>query len=169
MIECWTLATNGLGPRTPKETGTRLYRQVWLKRSPRFLSPTTSRPNCCGISWPTPLAGSMGQEILPLQLWPPTATSRPLTRRSSLRQESLLRLITGFGWWSTSLASYAALRCRRPSSPRSSCVVTPVHGGSTTPPLASRTTKCYGEVLWCFPRPLHPHRRDEEEARNSWI
>jgi hypothetical protein len=42
---------------------------------------------------------------------------------------------------------FGLLRCtkvRRPSSPRSSCVVMPVHGGPTTPPLIPRTTKCRG-------------------------
>jgi hypothetical protein len=85
------------GAESPKETGIRLHHQVWLKRSPRSLSPTTSRPSCCGSSWPTLLMVAMGQEMLPLQLLPPTATSRSLTRRSSPRQERLLRLITGFG------------------------------------------------------------------------
>jgi hypothetical protein len=39
-----------MGPRTPKGTGIRLHRQVWLKRSPQSLSPATSRPSCCGSS-----------------------------------------------------------------------------------------------------------------------
>jgi hypothetical protein len=50
-----------------------------------------------GSSWPIPLMVAMGQEMLPLQLLPPIATSRPLTHCSSPRQESLSRLITGFG------------------------------------------------------------------------
>jgi hypothetical protein len=40
--------------------------------------------------------GAMGQEMLPLQLLPPIETSRPLTRRFSLWQESLSRPIIGF-------------------------------------------------------------------------
>jgi hypothetical protein len=40
---------------------------------------------------------AMGQEMLPLQLLPPTVKLWPHTRRSSPRQESLLRPITGFG------------------------------------------------------------------------
>jgi hypothetical protein len=128
--------------RTPKGTGIRLHRQVWLKRSPRFLSPTTSRPNCCGSSWPTPPVVAMGQGML--QLRPPTATSRLRIRRSSPRQESLLRPTTDFGSWSPSSGSYAALRCRRPFSPHSSCGVTLARGGPTTPPLAPRITKCRG-------------------------
>jgi hypothetical protein len=82
-----------MGPRTPRGTGTHLHRQVWLKRSPRSLSPTMSRPSCCGSSLPTPPVVAMGQEMLPLQLQPPTATSRLCTRRSSPRQESLLRFL----------------------------------------------------------------------------
>jgi hypothetical protein len=39
----------------------------------------------------------MGQEMFPLQLLPLTVTSRLLTRRSSRRQENLLRPITGSG------------------------------------------------------------------------
>jgi hypothetical protein len=85
------------GHENAQGTGTRLLRQVWLKRSLRSLSPATSRTSCCGSSWPTPLMGVMVQEMLPLQLRPPTATSRPLTRRSSPRQENLLRLTTVFG------------------------------------------------------------------------
>jgi hypothetical protein len=65
----------GMGPRTPKGTGTRLHRQVWLKRSPRSLNPAMSRPSCCGSSLPTPPMVAMGQGMLPLQLRPPTMTS----------------------------------------------------------------------------------------------
>jgi hypothetical protein len=131
-------------PRTPKGTGIRLHRQVWLKRSPRFLSPMTSIPNCCGSSWPTPPVVAMGQGMLQLQLRPPTATSRLRIRRTSPRQESLLRPTTGFGSWSPSSGSYATLRCGRPFSPHSSCGVTLARGGPTTPPLAPWITKCHG-------------------------
>jgi hypothetical protein len=133
-------------PRTPKETGIRLHRQVWLKRSPRFFSPATSRLNCCGSSWPTPPVVAMGQGMLQLQLQlrPPTATSRLRICRSSPRQESLLRPTTSFRSWSPSLGSCAAPKCRRPSSPHSSCGVTLACGVPTTPPLAPRITKCRG-------------------------
>jgi hypothetical protein len=40
--------------------------------------------------------------------------------------------------------SCATPKCRRPSSPRSSCVATPACGGPTTPPLTTRTNKCRG-------------------------
>jgi hypothetical protein len=46
-----------MGPRTPKGTGIRLHRQVWIKRSPQSLSSVTSRPSCCGSSLPTPPRG----------------------------------------------------------------------------------------------------------------
>jgi hypothetical protein len=131
-----------MGPRTPKGTGIRLHRQVWLKRSPQSLSPATSRPSCCGSSWPTPPVVAMGQGLL--QLRPPTATLRLRIHRSSPRQESLLRPTTGFGLWSPSLGSCAALKCRRPSSPHNSCGVTLARGGPTTPSLAPRITKCRG-------------------------
>jgi hypothetical protein len=131
-------------PRTPKGTGIRLHRQVWLKRSSRFLSPAMSRLNCYGISWPTPPVVVMGQGMLQLQRRPPTATSRLRIRRSSPRQESLFRPTTGFGSWSPSSGSCAVPKCRRPSLPRSSCGVTLEHGGPTTPPLTPRITKCRG-------------------------
>jgi hypothetical protein len=132
------------GLRTLKETETRLRRQVWLNLSSLSLSLEMSRPSCYSNSWPTLLMVAMGQEMLPLQLQPPTATSWPLTHRSSPRKESLLRLITGFGRLSPSLGCYVAQRGRRLSSPCSSCVVMPAHGGLTTPPLAPWTTKCRG-------------------------
>jgi hypothetical protein len=133
-----------MGPRTPKGTGIRLHRQVWLKRSPQSLSPATSRSSCCGSSLPTPPVVAMGQGMLQLQLQPPTATSRLCICRSSPRQESLLRLTTGFGSWSPGLGSCTAPKCRRPSSLRSSCGVTPACGEPTTPPLAPRITMCHG-------------------------
>jgi hypothetical protein len=42
------------------------------------------------------------------------------------------------------LGSYTARRSKRLSSSRSSCVVTPAHGGPSMPPLAPRTTRCHG-------------------------
>jgi hypothetical protein len=85
------------GAENSQGNGNRLHRHVWLKRSPRSLSPAMSRPSCCGSSLQTPPGVAMGQEILQLQLRPPIATSQLCTRRSSPRQESLLRLTTGFG------------------------------------------------------------------------
>jgi hypothetical protein len=125
-------------------TGTHLRRRLWLKLSPRPLSPETSRPSCCSSSWTTLLMVAMGQGMLSLQLRPPTMTSRPLIRCSSLRQESLSRLTIGFVQLTPSLGSYAARRCKRLSSPRSSCVVMPVRGGPTTPPLAPWIIRCHG-------------------------
>jgi hypothetical protein len=55
----WTGAKNSQG------NGTRLHHQVWLKRSPRSLSPMTSRPSCCSSSLPTPSVVAIGQEMLP--------------------------------------------------------------------------------------------------------
>jgi hypothetical protein len=133
---------DGLGPRMLREMGTLHRRRPWLKLSLRSLSPEMSRPSCYGSLWPTLPMVAMRPGILPLQ--PPTATSRPLIRRSSPRQESLLRLTIGFVQSSPSLGSYGARRCRRLSLPRSSCMVIPTHGGSTTPPLAPRTSKCHG-------------------------
>jgi hypothetical protein len=86
-----------VGAKNAQGNGTRFRHQVWLKLSPRSLSPRTSRPSCYGSLWPTPLVVAMGQGMFPLQLRPHTMTSQPLTRRSSPRQESLPRLITGFG------------------------------------------------------------------------
>jgi hypothetical protein len=40
----------------------------------------------------------------------------------------------------------------------------PVHGGPTTPSLARGLPHVVGGVPRCFPLPLHPRRRDEEEA-----
>jgi hypothetical protein len=54
-----------VGAKNPKGTRTHLYRQVWLKRPPRSLSPTTSRPSCCGSSLPTPLHGGNGARNTP--------------------------------------------------------------------------------------------------------
>jgi hypothetical protein len=53
------------------------------------------------------------------------------------------------------LGSYTARRSKRLSSSCSSCVATPAHGG--LPGVMDR-------VLQCFPCPLHPSGRDEEEA-----
>jgi hypothetical protein len=133
-----------MGPRTPKGTGIRLHCQVWFKRSPQSLSPAMSRSSCYGSSLPTPPVVAMGQGMLQLQLQPPTTTSRLRIRRSSPRQESLLRPTTGFGSWITSLGSCAALKCKRPSSSHISYRVMPARGGPTTLPLAPRITKCRG-------------------------
>jgi hypothetical protein len=85
------------GAESAQGNRTHLNRQVWLKRSPRSSSPGTSRLSCYVSSWPTLLIVAMGPGILPLPLGPPMATLWPLTHRSSPRQESLSRLITGFG------------------------------------------------------------------------
>jgi hypothetical protein len=122
--------------------GTRLYRRPWLKLLPRSLSTEMSRPSCCSSLWLTVLVVGMGQGMLPLQLRPPTVTSRPLIRCFSLRQESLLRPTIGFVQSSPSLGSYAARRCRRLSSSCNSYMGMPVHGGPTTSPLIPWTTKC---------------------------
>jgi hypothetical protein len=144
MTEWWTLAMDELKLRTLRRTGTRLRRRPWLKLLPRSLSPTMRRRSCCSNLWPTLLVVAMGQGMLPLQLWPPTVTSWPLIHWSSQRQESLLRSTIGFMQSSPSLGSYAARRCRRLSSPRSNCVVTPARGGPTTLSLALRTTRSRG-------------------------
>jgi hypothetical protein len=73
------------------------------------------------------LVVAMGKEMLPLQLQPPTATLRPLIRRSSPRQESLLRRITGLVQSCPSFGSYVARRCRRLSSTRSNYMVGQLH------------------------------------------
>jgi hypothetical protein len=147
-----------MGPRTPKGMGIRLHRQVWLKRSPRSLSPTMSRPSCCGSSLPTPPVVAMGQEMLQLQFRPPTVTSRLRIRLSSPRQERLLRPTAGFRSWSPSLGSCAAPKCRRPSLPRSNCGVTLARGWPTTPPIAPQITKCRGlSSVMLFAPTTSPH------------
>jgi hypothetical protein len=135
---------NRLGPRTPRETGTHLRRRPWLKLSSQSLSPEMSKPSCCGSLWPTLLVVVIGQGMLPLQQRPPTATSWPLIRCSSPRQESLLRPTIDFVQSSPSLGSYVVRRCRKLSSPHNSYMVMPAHGETITPPLTPRTTKCRG-------------------------
>jgi hypothetical protein len=144
MTQWWTLATDGLKLRPLRQTGTHPRHQPWLKPSPQSSSLAMSKLSCCGSSWPTLLVVAMGQKMLPLQLRPPTVTSRLLIRRPSLKQESLSKPITGFVQSSPSLGSYVARRCKRLSLPPSSCVVTLAHGGPTTPPLAPRTIRCRG-------------------------
>jgi hypothetical protein len=135
---------DGLKSRPLRRTGTHPVCQPWLKPSPQSSSPAMSKPSCCGNSWPTSLVVAMGQEMLPLQLQPPTSTLRPLIRHSSPRHESLSRPIIGFMQSSPSLGSYIAQRCTRLSSPHNSYVVTPEHGGPTTLPLTPRTIRCRG-------------------------
>jgi hypothetical protein len=84
--EAKALQANGNPPPPP----------TLLKPSPRSLSPMMSRRSCCDSLWPTLLVEAMGQGMLPFQLRPPKVTSGPLIRRSSPRQESLLRLTIGF-------------------------------------------------------------------------
>jgi hypothetical protein len=126
---------------------THLCHRPLLKPSPPSLSPAMSRLNYCSNLWPTPLMVTMGLGTTPLQLRPPAVTSQPLICCSSLRQESLSRMITDFVELSLSLGSYVARRYRRLSSPHNSYMVMPSRGGPTTPPLAPRTTRCRGLSL----------------------
>jgi hypothetical protein len=138
----------------PKETGICLHRQVWLKRSPRSLSPATSRPSCCGSSWPTPLAGVRNAPApAPTTYGDFVATHPPLFTEAGepLEADYWLRVME---------SKFGLLRCTKvqktPSS-RSSYVVTPVHGGPTTPPLSPWTTKCRGRSSVMLSAPTTPY------------
>jgi hypothetical protein len=115
MAEWWTLATGGVIPSLICRTGSHPRHRPW----PKLLAPSSShgmsKPSYCNSLWPTPLhpAEATGLGTTMFKLPPPMGTSRPLTRCSSLRQESLWKPITGFAWLSPSSGSCACTETQK--------------------------------------------------------
>jgi hypothetical protein len=124
------------------QTGTRLCRRPWLKRSLRSLSHVMSRPSYCGNWWPTLLmvATRNAPTPAPTTYCDFVATHPPLftEAREPLEADHWIRVIE------SKFGSCTARRCRRLSSPRSSYVAMLARGGPTMPPLAPWTTRCCG-------------------------